>query len=961
MAVHQSSVTGWRGVAAFSCLAVTALFSGTSLRAQDDAGASDAAVEEVVVTGSRIKRRDFHSASPITTIDRDTIAFSGQATLEEMLNQMPQVVPDFGRTSNNPGDGTARINLRGLGAGRTLVLLNGRRLAPSGVGSAIDVNNLPQALVERVEIITGGATTVYGSDAVAGVVNFITRDDFSGLSIEASANTTAKNDAEVYDFNLAYGYNFANGRGNITLYGGRYERKSLFASDRALTRISFQNDNSTGTLVEGGSLIVPGATIFAPSVDFGNGPAWTTFDSNGVPREFIDPDDRFNFQEVNYLQTPLDRYSGGVMARFAMGNGYEIYLESGFSRNEAAQELAPVPAADFVLVNTDNPVLTPEVQQFFIDNYAIAPGLASFFVGRRLREVGPRIIETDRDYWRSILGIRGELGNGWDIDGWFSYTKSSEAQFFRNDASASRFLQGLMVDPVTGACFDPSNGCVPVDIFGEGRISEAAAAFLRVTDVRNDTDREQTLASVYVTGSPLETWAGPLDVAIGIEWRSDDASFEADDILFTGDTLGFRGRAPVEGKERVVELYTEAIIPLAQDAAWADYLGLELGARYSDYDNAGGVWTYKAGGEWQPVSSLRFRGMFQRSVRAPNNLELFQELFTESSILVGSNTSVDPCSASNDPVGAGNAEKCVLQGLAADQLGIFEASTVPVDFVRGGNPDLEPEVAETFTVGAIITPEALPNWVFSVDYFDLEVTDSIGSIDALSICFDPKNTGKRFCENITRDPNVGGNVVEIFEPQSNRGLISTKGVDTQIRYQTDLPASLSLFADSAQLEVNLVWTHTLAHKWQLSPVSEVVDCAGFFGTFCGLGIDDSAGITLPENRVTTNIHYRAGWLSIHLTSRWIDGTTNAGIKEARFFGFPEPLLAIPGIGSKHYVDLGFGFAFNDNISARLGINNVGDTSAPNMADAASNNNTDSLLFDVFGRSYYLNLAARFFE
>jgi outer membrane receptor protein involved in Fe transport len=934
----------------------------TDGHAQDDpvdADADEKTVEEIVVTGSRIKRRDFSSPSPIATIDSDTIAFSGQATLEETLNQMPQVVPDFGRTSNNPGDGTARINLRGFGAGRTLVLLNARRLAPSGVGSAIDVNNLPQALVERAEIITGGASTVYGSDAVAGVVNFITRDDFSGLSIDAYMNTTEENDAEAYDLNLAFGHNLTNGRGNITVYAGVHERKSLFASERELTRTTFGSDDDTGLLFETGSDITPRTAIFFPEVDFGTGPFWTTFDPDGTPRASVAREDFYNFQEVNYLQTPLTRYSGGVMATFELNNEYEVYLESGFSHNESAQELAPVPGfLFFVPVNTDNPVLTPETRQLFIDNFEVAPGIAAFIAGRRLPEVGPRIIEHDRDYWRTVVGVRGELGNGWDIDGWVTYTKSSEKEFFLNSASESRLFQGLLVDPATGECFDPSNGCVPVDIFGESRMSEEAAAFLRITGVQNDTERVQTLASIVVTGTPLDTWAGPLDMAFGLEWRSDEASFKADDVLFTGDALGFRGDAPVEGTENVVEIYAETIIPLAQDATWADYLGLELGARYSEYDNAGGVWTYKAGGEWQPFDSLRFRGMHQRSVRAPNNLELFQELFTETALFIGPDSSDDPCSASNDPVAAGHTEKCVLQGLDANQVGIFEASPTPADFVQGGNPNLVPEVAKTWTIGAVITPEALPNWTISIDYFQLEVTDSIGDIDAVSICFDTRNTSNLFCDNITRDPNVGGNIVEISEPLSNRGLLGTKGVDTQINYQADLPVALSLFDGDAQININLIWTHMLENRWQLNPVTEIVDCAGFFGGFCSIS-DQAEGGTLPENRVTTHINYASGPLNIHLTSRWIDGTTNSAKMEAALSGSPEPMLAIPSIGSKHYLDLGFGYEFNDNITARFGINNLTDTAAPNMANAVFTNNTDTLLFDVFGRSYFLSVSAQF--
>ena len=499
-------------------------------------------VEEIIVTGSRIKRRDFTSPSPITTIDRNALAFSGHTTLEETLNQMPQAVPDFGRSANNPGDGTARINLRGFGAGRTLVLMNARRLAPSGVGSAIDVNNLPQALVDRVEIITGGATTVYGSDAVAGVVNFITRDDFTGLSIDTSVNMTAESDAEIYDLNLVYGHELASGRGNITVYAGVHERKSLFASERELTRVALRNDDDTGMLVEGGSPAIPQTAILFPPVDLGGGPAPVTFNPDGTPRAAAFPDDLYNFSDVNYLQTPLTRYTGGVLATFALNNGHELYLETAFSHNEAAQELAPVPAFVFpAMVNIDNPVLTPETRQLFIDNYEAVPGVAFFFMGRRLLEVGSRMIENERDYWRTVLGIRGEMGNGWEFDGWLTYTTSDEKSFRLNDASFSRFQMGLSVDPVTNQCIDPFTrvpvdpgiGCVALDIYGEGRLSEEAAEYLRITDVQNDTEREQILASVVVTGSPLDTWAGPVDMAFGLEWRSDDASFKADDVLFT--------------------------------------------------------------------------------------------------------------------------------------------------------------------------------------------------------------------------------------------------------------------------------------------------------------------------------------------------------------------------------------------------------------------------------------------
>ncbi|MEK6192635.1 MAG: TonB-dependent receptor plug domain-containing protein, partial [Deltaproteobacteria bacterium] len=297
-----------------------------------DEEADDVLLEEVIVTGTRIKRRDYTSPSPLTTISRQDIEFSGLPTLEAYLNTMPQVQPGFDRTANNPGDGTAQIDLRGMGPGRTLVLMNSRRLAPSGVGSAVDVNNLPTALVDRVEIITGGASTVYGSDAIAGVVNFITRDDFEGLNIEGSYYTTEQGDATIWDINLVYGHQLADGRGNITFYAGLYEREALFAADREFTSIPWGTDWATGELFPYGSGFMPAGGVFGPQADLGNGPVQVTFNPDGTPRAFIDPDDRWNYAPVNYLQLPLTRKTAGLLGHFGISDNFEAYFEASYTR-----------------------------------------------------------------------------------------------------------------------------------------------------------------------------------------------------------------------------------------------------------------------------------------------------------------------------------------------------------------------------------------------------------------------------------------------------------------------------------------------------------------------------------------------------------------------------------------------------------------------------------------------------
>ena len=932
--------------------------SGFAQQTSDDVAFEEQAIEEIVVTGSRIKRRDFSSPSPLATIEREVLESTGRATLEETLNLMPQVQPDSSRALNNGGDGTAAINLRGIGAGRTLVLMNGRRVAPSGTGSAVDINNLPQSLIERVEIITGGASTVYGSDAIAGVVNLITRDDFRGLALDASYSLSAESDAQIYDINLSYGQEISDGKGNVALYAGFYDREELLAGSRTLTNKSIANDDATGEVFESGAVPPPAGLIFAPLVDFGSGPNGTTFNPDGVPREFVDPDDRYNFRPINYLQTPLRRTTAGLLGNFEVSANYEIYVEAGVARNEATLQFAEVPAIDFAVVNTDNPVLTREARQFFEANYAVEPGVALIGVGRRLSELGPRRMSFERNYWRAVAGVRGELGAGWDIDAWLTYARSDETEHLLNDALASRFRQGLLVDPVTGQCFDPSNGCVPLDIFGEGRLSAEAASFLRIDGVQNDSKRTQQLASIVVTGSPVDTWAGELNMAFGAEWRSDSAMFEADDILFSGDTLGFRGAAPVEGKETVGELYTEAVIPLVRDAAWANDVALEIGARYSDYDNAGTSWTYKYGASWAVTDTLRFRVMRQRSVRAPNNGELFTENFTETGFFVGNVSSDDPCSASNDPVALGYLEKCVIQGLPAEQVGVFEAFAVATDFIFGGNPSLEPETADTLTAGVVILPWSFDKWQISLDYFEIDVADSIGDIDPVAICFDARNAANLFCDNITRDVNAGYNVVQVFAPQSNRGRITSRGIDTQVTYRSPLPDAFSWFGSAADFELGLFWTYTLENSWQLNLTTGVIECSGLFGEFCPIE-KLGQGTTIPENRVSSRLSYVTDRLGIHLLSRWIQGSQNSRFAEAEFVGQPPPLLAVPSVGSRTYLDLSISYELARGLNARLGVNNLTSTDAPLMPGLE--NNTDALLYDVFGRSYFLSFFVRIFE
>jgi len=295
-----------------------------------------------------------------------------------------------------------------------------------------------------------------------------------------------------------------------------------------------------------------------------------------------------------------------------------------------------------------------------------------------------------------------------------------------------------------------------------------------------------------------------------------------------------------------------------------------------------------------------------------------------------------------------------MQGLAADQLGIFEATVqYQMEHVTGGNPNLVPETGDTWTVGAVISPEFLSNWVFTIDYFQFAIADTIGGIDSPSICFDPINTENVFCENISRDAT--GNVSEIVELTSNRGVLETSGIDVQVQYGADLPEILAFPGEFATVNLNIYWTHLLTHKVQENVATEVLDCSGYFGGTC---IDTTISAqTFSRNRVNTNLHFASGSLGLHLTWRWIEGTHN-GMQISNWWDIPDPVLAIPEVGNEHYLDIGFAYEMSDQFSMRFGINNLLDNDPPQMADAVWNQ-TDTGLYDVFGRSYYLTLLAHF--
>jgi outer membrane receptor protein involved in Fe transport len=904
---------------------------------------------DIVVTGTRIPRPDLSSASPVASFDADEIAAHGAAQLEDFLNTLPQASPDLSRTGNNPGDGVARVNLRHLGADRTLTLLNGRRLAPSGVTGASDLNSLPTALIQRIEVVTGGTSAVYGSDAVAGVVNFITRRDFEGAELTTQFDTYDAGDGDVFNASAVWGAYAFNERAHLMLYLDYLERDPVMQGDREFTAQSISDDPETGELFVGGSPTGPNGLINNAVVGGAIVPG-RLFLADGSLRVFDFLTDFYNFAPDNYLQVPLERWSGGALARFEISPDLEASLELMFSAPRSARQLAPAPFSFVINVPIAANFFPPSTQAhldafFDPDN----DGIARFRFSRRLSDLGPRQSIFERDNYRAVAALHGALGE-WDWDGAYTYARNDTLAEFNNDASVSRIRQGMLINPATNTCLNPSGGCVPVNLFGPNTLSAAAADFIRIDDITEETSVEQQTFTAFVSGDLFELPAGALSASIGGEWRRLSTVYEPSAALATGDSAGFTQSPAVAGAFEVREAFGEVLVPLLAGAPFAHRLEFEGGARFAEHSVAGQHWSWKYGLQWRPIESVRVRAMAQRAVRAPNVLELYEAPrmnfnFTDS---FG-----DFCAAPNDPVARGYADVCVAQGMDAGQLGIYDpAGGYFFDTISSGNTDLTPEIADTLTLGA--------DWEFgdpwrvrvSADYFEIELRDAIlyaAPFFNCGVAADPTDVA---CQLIQREPSGFVTLVENHPINYSRAIV--EGVDLGLSADFSAPPWLAVVPD-ASIGVELLATHYLQVALAGSASAPLFDCVGYFGC----GSYELMGSVTPEFVATTTLRYTAGPASLMLRWRYIGPLDNSAAALAAFTGAALPIMAIPEIDAANYVDLSFAYDINERARLSAGVDNVFEADPPQMANAQVQANTDPARYDVFGRRFFVRLSYRF--
>ena len=925
------------------------------------AAAEEAQLEEVVVTGSRIRRADFEANAPVATLGSDQIELTATVNTEQLLNTMPQMVPGLDRTSNNPGNGTATVNLRGLGSNRTLVLLNGTRAVPTTQGGTVDINNIPTSLIERVEVLTGGASAVYGSDALAGVVNFILKDDFEGVELNFNSEQTEEGDAELNSLDITIGGNFADGRGNVVLNAQYTDREDLFQGDRSFSTFAqFDDVDGDGNpiLIDGGSSGVPGTSIFSGALGDFSDSFGITFDPSGSARPFLtgETNDFYNYAPVNYIQLPQTRFQANAMGHFEITENIEVYGRMMFTQSKVPQQLAPTPifqpGSQFTL--DGNPFLPAATQQLLSDAFGDGEDTdgdgiddtGTAFVRRRLVEVGPRVSDNKYINFQILAGIRGEIGDtGWYFDAYVSEGEVSSSETQLGNVNRDRFRQALLLDldadPTGGTCADTAAngstiGCSPMNIFGAGNISEDAAAFLR-TAVASEGEFEQRVWAGSASGDLFDLPAGPVSAAFGFERIELRADFRPSQDLAAGTIAGFNGSPATGGAYDSDAFFGELLVPVLKDLPLIESLDLELAYRTTDYSTVGSVDNYKIAGSWQVVPQVRVRGGFNTAIRAASIAELFAP---QSEGFPGA---TDPCAAEGNPTAA-VAAICTATGVPADVVGsvAIDPAAGQIRGLFGGNPNLAEEEADTFTLGVVVEPDwFVDDLTVSLDYFDIEIDGLIAAFgggvnNILATCYDPDDpaggAGSQFCNAVNRRPD--GTIDFVEATSQNIAQRTLKGFDLIAAYNTEI--------FGGDLAVNYVATYTTESESVPFPGADPIVCEGNFGLDCGE--------PLPEYKHRMTVGWSQEKLTTQLSWRYI-GEVDDDDDETVYF--------TETISGTNYFDLVAAYSFTDNYRVSVGVDNLFDENPPILGDNQEQANTYPATYDVFGRTYFVRASASF--
>ena len=975
--------------------------------AQDTKPAADES-GVIVVTGSRVARPNAESASPITSVGVEDVKEFGATKIEDLSNSLPQVFAGQSTGVSNGADGTATVNLRGLGSNRTVVLIDGKRLQPGSIGgnSAADLNFIPAALISRVDLLTGGASATYGADAVAGVVNFQMNRKFKGIRLDAQYGFYQHNnnnpvrsivDARfvaprgnvvtggAYDASIALGSGFNEDRGSFVVYAG-YRSETAVTQDKYDYSVCTLNPSgrNTGTVTDfacGGSG-TPAQTriggISAANAALAGIPTAGSYTLTGsntlIP--YVALRDAYNFAPLNYYRRPSERYNLGAFAEYEISPALKPYLDVMFNDYSTQAQIAPSGAFFGTrTVNCNNPFINAGGNVTLgraICGAALGTATnATFLLGKRNVEGGPRFNDIGYNQFRIVTGLKGDLGEAWSYDAYFQTGTIKFANTYRNDVSSARISEALLVGGTLAnpTCLSGNASCVPYNVFNNGGVTTAAANYIGIPLVITGTTRE-TVVQGSVTGdlgaygvkSPFAE--NGLSLNLGVERRTESLKTQPDLSYINGDGAGQGGPTlPIDGQYAVTDLFGEVSVPLVSDQPFFHDLSLGLGYRHSKYDVRGATKqnstdTYKIDGSWSPIEDITLRASYNRAVRSPN----IGELFTNQS--VGLFAGTDPCAgtAVGGLVNGNTAAQCARTGVTAAQFGNLIPNTAQqYNSLNGGNLNLSPEKSDSYSFGAVIQPKGgfLNGLLISADYFNIKVKDAVGGIGAQVILNQCIATGDPFfCGKINRAPASAGPAAGslwlgesgfVDDRTTNTGSLKTSGIDVNADYRTTIGNN----------KIRWQFVGTWVDKLVIQPLTGGFDydCAGYYGITCGN--------PNPEFRFNTNVKFTTAD-NFGFTVRWrYFSSVKADIisPDADLGGAAPTGNIDEKIKAFNYFDLLFSLPIKDTATLRIGVNNIFDKNPPLISQANlggfGNGNTFPGTYDQLGRYVFVNLTADF--
>lgn len=923
-------------------------------------------IESVQVTGTRITAPGTTSTSPISSITAEEIKSSQPVAVEEFVKALPAAVPSIGPGTNNGTAGAATVDLRGLGANRTLVLIDGRRFVPFNLNGTVDTNSVPVALLNRVDVLTGGASVAYGADAVAGVVDFKLKRNFSGIEIGTNyGGTTEYHDAKRKRTDLTIGANLDDGKGNVVLSLGKTTADPVTQGSRPYGVTSL---SSTTGGISGSGTAIPG--VFSVTQGTGGTTAlsgnWQIDPASG---KLIQPVVNYNTNPLNYYQTGLDRTQATALGNYKINDKADVYTNIFYTNSKVASTLAESGTfLNVFQVPIGNPYIPDAARQQICERRGIASAncvvgnttIVPMTIGRRFVELGPRYNNFDNKTLQYTIGVKGDFFLDWTYDANWTRGKADQLQTRQNWGSMSKVQQALNAVSKT-ACVNTANNCVPLNVFGAaGSITADQLAFINSSALLLQTV-QQDVGSFSTQGDLGEKfvspWANaPINVAVTAEQRKVSAGTQSDAASqISGEVLGTGAPTPDRsGTFRLRELAIESSIPLIKDKPFVRSLNADVGYRETQFksgtkdDQSYNSW--KLGADWEPVKSIRFRGMVQKATRAPNVNELFAPQVTGLS-----NLAVDPCQGTRINQAQANtagtlSNLCRLTGVPQTEIGSLSApSAGQINNLSGGNPNLGPEVAKTKTLGFVWEP--LPKLAISLDYYQIKIKEAISSLsttDVLDGCYNlnPSYTLNAYCGMIGRNPANGTfNGVDakgVQTPLSNAGNQKTTGFDLTVNYK--LPAkNIGLDPKFGSFDLGLNYTRVQSFDFQGTSVSINRDCLGYYSTACG----NVANAPVFKNKFNQRTTWNVGDFALGYNWRY----TSAIDVEPLAGTF---LPAYSHIKAVSYVDLSGVYNYSKNLRFNVSINNAGNKKPPIVGStisttAVNSGNTFPQTYDAVGR------------